>query len=89
MTKLEVSNRSFVEVRAQLLDIAAFLDRIDRADGKEDFRVTALLEASKLLSDGQPERTRRILELLSRPGMEPEQNPQGKSACGAPRPDQF
>ena len=60
----------FLEHRAKLLDIAAFLDRVDRAedDGSgEDFRVAALREAVALLLDGEGQRTRRILEHLSDP----------------------
>jgi len=62
----------FLEHRAKLLDIAAFLDRVDRADpgsgapgGGEDFRVDALRTALDILRDGRPQRARRILELFS------------------------
>ncbi|MSR18268.1 MAG: hypothetical protein EXS00_03705 [Phycisphaerales bacterium] len=54
-----------MEHRAKVLDIAAFLDRVDRAGGEDDYRVAALRVAISLLLDGKPERARRILELWS------------------------
>jgi hypothetical protein len=60
----------FLEHRAKLLDVAAFLDRVDRAAGHakgDDFRVEALRRAAAILIDGKPDRARRILELLSDP----------------------
>lgn len=78
----------FMEHRAKLLDIAAFLDRIERgAGGKfpaDDFRIKAMLEAVKMLLDGQPQRARRVLEILSDPTMEPLESAAGmKGAAGA------
>ena len=58
----------FMEHRAKLIDIAAFLDRFDRAPAvgdETDFRVEAFRRALAILSDGGPERARRILEILS------------------------
>ena len=50
--------------RHRLLDIAAAFDRIDRADGADDIRsdrrLTTLREAARLLTDGRPERARRV-----------------------------
>jgi len=68
LTGPEVVDLYFMEHRAKLLDIAAFLDRLDRATppaAAEDVRVRALRRAVLLLVDGRAERTRRILELLS------------------------
>lgn len=59
----------FMEHRAKVIDIAAFLDRLDRAeddgDGKPDHRTLALRQAIELLLDDKPGRARRIQELLS------------------------
>lgn len=59
----------FLEHRAKVIDVAAFLDRLERAaDGpadRDDFRVAALREAVALLGDGEGERARRVLDLLS------------------------
>ena len=77
----------FMEHRARLIDIAAFLDRVDRsADdlGKEDFRVAAFRQAAAILIDGRPQRSRRILELLSDPSRESIPSAAGlKGAYGA------
>lgn len=64
----QVVQQYFLEHRAKLLDIAAYLDRIDRATAttaETDFRDHAFRQAVQLLTDGQPQRARRILELLS------------------------
>lgn len=75
----------FMEHRAKLIDIAAFLDRVDRAPadgGDEDVRLVALREALGILADGDGERARRILDLFSDPTEEPIAVAPGKGACG-------
>lgn len=67
-TREQVINRYFLEHRAKLLDIAAFLDRLDRAQpaaDHEDFRQSAFCQAIQILSDGRTGRAGRILTLLS------------------------
>lgn len=77
----------FLEHRAKLIDIASFLDRVDRApaEGHEtDFRVEAFRRALAILDDGEPERARRILELLSDHSTAPIESAAGmKGAFGA------
>lgn len=73
----------YIPVRAKLLEVAAFLDRVERHGVADDFRCAALREAAALLVDGQPERARRILESLSDPTTEPEATSSGKAALGA------
>jgi len=86
MRRADVVDRYFLEHRAKVLDIAAFLDRVDRAAGDggrvEDFRMTALRRALALLDDGQPERAKRILELFSDPTTEPIERAGAKGATG-------
>ena len=67
LSKRAVADRYFLEHRAKVLDIAAFLDRFDRAQGEgaDDFRVAALRGCCAVLLDGESDRARRILELLS------------------------
>lgn len=90
LTAREVVEAYFLEHRAKLLDLAAFLDRVERAaDGPrvagEDFRIRALRDAIALLIDGRPERARRIQERLSDPSSEPLHSAAGmKGAFGAP-----
>jgi hypothetical protein len=68
-TSQEVVDRYFLEHRAKLIDIAAFLDRVDRAgdsiNGKADYRVAALSEALSVLSDGRANRAARTLAIFS------------------------
>jgi hypothetical protein len=77
----------FMEHRAKLIDIAAFLDRFDRATddsgGADDFRMAALRKAIGILTDGRPQRARRVLEFFSDPTTEPIQAAGMKGALGA------
>ena len=62
----------FIETRHKLLDLAAFMDRIDRAGGAAgDFRWESLRASLEILRDAGPDRTRRILELMSDPTTAP------------------
>jgi len=78
-----VVDHAFIGVRARLIDVAAFLDRVERHGAADDFRCVALREAAQLLVDGQPERARRILEKLSDPTTTPDAVSTGKAALGA------
>ncbi len=86
-TREQVINLYFLEHRAKLLDVAAFLDRIDRAQpgtASSDFRETALMQAIGVLIDGQPQRAKRVLQLLSDTTSEIPQSALGmKGASGA------
>ncbi len=79
----------FLEHRAKVVDIAAFLDRVERArgdgacDGGEDFRVAALRAAIGVLVDGKAERARRVLEVLSDPTVDPAASAAQQGAVGA------
>jgi hypothetical protein len=75
-----------VPARARLIDVAAFLDRVERYRLADDFRCAALREAAAVLVDGKPDRARRILEKLSDPTSEPEAFSSGKAALGAWQP---
>jgi len=64
-------DRCFLEIRHRLLDIAAGIDRIDRADDaaktRSDHRYLQLEEAVRLLIDGKPDRAERIQMVFSLP----------------------
>jgi hypothetical protein len=79
---LKLTLLGFSDARARILDIAAFLDRRDRHGERGDIRHEALRQALRLLADGQPDRTRRILDLLSDPTTEPLAKSPGKGAIG-------
>jgi len=88
ITKRAVVDRYFLEHRAKVIDIAAFLDRVDRAQGEgastEDYRRKALEACCAILTDGKPDRARRVLELLSDHTTEPIAKAPMKGATGAP-----
>lgn len=73
----------YMEARARLLDVAAFLDRMDRASGTDDHRLRSLRAALALLNDGKADRTRRILESWSDPTAAPAESADTKGATGA------
>ena len=73
----------FMDARARLLDVASFLDRVQRADQMEDYRVQALLHAVSLLANAGPNRTGEILLSLSDPTEEPIPEAHTKGAAGA------
>ena len=81
----ELVDEYFIENRTKLLEIAAFLDRIDRADGTyaaKDFRMKAFTEALGALH-GEGNRLDRIQHLLSDPRTAPLDALDRKSALGA------
>lgn len=90
LTRSQVVDAYFMEHRGKLLDLAAFLDRVDRASAPagapDDFRVAALRSAAAILTEGRPDRARRILELLSDPSADPVAAAGTKGASGAPQP---
>lgn len=73
----------FMDARSKLIDIAAFMDRVERAEGEEDFRMHAFREALKQLERGGAERAKHVLLTFSDPTTEPIAEAPGKSACGA------
>ncbi|MCH2152586.1 MAG: hypothetical protein MK089_04525 [Phycisphaerales bacterium] len=89
MTLEEMTDAYFLDHRAKLIDIAAFLDRLDRAQSDQtddDFRIKAFRECLQLLIDGRSDRARRILEKLSDHSTEPLDQAPMKGAMGAPPP---
>jgi hypothetical protein len=83
MTRQQVLDLYFLDARCKLIEVAAFLDRVDRAEGSADFRLEELKATLPLLSLPEPGRARRILEALSDPTVEPIPQAPGKGACGA------
>ena len=83
MTRQQVLDLYFMENRARLIDLAAFLDRVDRASGDPDFRLDAFKQAMRELSGGQPERAKKVLLSLSDSTTEPVEKAPGKGAAGA------
>lgn len=89
LSRTQVADLYFLDHRAKIIDIAAFLDRYDRADadtGDVDFRMVACRKAIELLLDGQGNRAARVLDLMSDPGTEPIDQAGMKGACGTQPP---
>ena len=53
-SKKEVLGADFAAARAGVLDVAAFLDRVDRGEGEADFRYRALLEVLRCCPSPAP-----------------------------------
>ena len=66
-----------------MIDLAAFLDRVDRGTGEADFRLGALRKALKALERAEPDRAKEVLLALSDPTAEPIAKAPGKGAVGA------
>lgn len=81
----ELVDEYFIENRTKILEIAAFLDRLDRADptyAARDFRMKAFAEALAGLSRAS-DRVDYIQNLLSDPRETPLDALDRKSALGA------
>lgn len=64
-SKKELLDLQFIDARHKLIDIAAFLDRIERHPGDEDYRFTAMKNALPILLSDRPDRARAVLESFS------------------------
>ncbi len=83
MTRQQILDLYFMDARSKLIDIAAFLDRVDRAEGEPDFRLEAFRQALQELHGGEPQRAKNVLMSLSDPTKEPIAKAPGKGAVGA------
>jgi len=83
MDRSRITDLYFTEARSKLIDLAAFLDRIERSDGADDFRIKSLRTALVELANPGSEKARKILLLLSDPTKEPIAEAGTKSASGA------
>lgn len=73
----------FMDARSKLIDLAAFLDRVQRAGQDGDFRVQALKNALALLSADAPSRAREVLLSFSDPSTQPIEKATMQGAIGA------
>lgn len=86
LSATQLVDEYFIENRNRLLELAAFLDRIDRADtsvGRADFRMQVLRDAVVALTTAAPDRLRHIQLLFSDPTTEPLAALDRKGAVGA------
>jgi hypothetical protein len=89
MTRQQILDLYFMDARSKLLDLAAFMDRVDRASGEADFRFGAFRKALTAL-DAKKNRAEKVLLSLSDPTKAPIPAATTKAATGAypPAPKQ-
>jgi hypothetical protein len=83
MTKAEILDIYFADARSKLIDLAAFLDRIERSAGDDDFRVRSFRAALSHLTEEEAEKAKAVLLTLSDPTTEPIAVATTKGAAGA------
>jgi len=83
MTRQQVLDLYFMDARSKLIDLAAFLDRVHRAEGPDDFRFAAFHQALEQLAAKSPNRAEKVLLALSDPTTDPIPTATTKAACGA------
>ncbi|HZJ38804.1 MAG TPA: hypothetical protein VFD18_06495 [Chthoniobacterales bacterium] len=83
MTKAEILDLYFADARSKLIDLAAFLDRIERSSGEDDFRVRSFRAALSHLTSGETEKAKAVLLTLSDQTTEPLPVATTKGATGA------
>ena len=83
MNRQQVLDLYFMDARCKLIEIAAYLDRVDRAAGPADFRHKAFHRAIKRLGGKRPVRAREVLRAFSDPTTKPLAKATVKGATGA------
>jgi hypothetical protein len=83
MTRQQTLDLYFMDARCKLIDLAAFIDRMERSSGDEDFRMKGFRQALAELSKGETEKAKRVLLTLSDPTTDPIPAATTKAACGA------
>lgn len=85
-SKQDLLDLQFIEVRHKLIELGAFLDRIDRHPGEGDFRLQALKQALPILLQEDGNRAAALLEAFSDHTLEIPLSAPFQGACGAPNP---
>jgi hypothetical protein len=86
LTQRQLVDEYFIEHRTKVLDLAAYLDRLDRArefDAHDDFRLNAFRQALQVLSGSSGGRMQQIQMILSDPRTDLLDHLDRKSAFGA------
>lgn len=83
MTRRQILDLYFMDARHKLIDLAAFMDRVDRAEGEDDFRMNAFREALEQLSKNNREKAKEVLLAFSDPTTAPIAKASVKGATGA------
>ena len=86
LDRRQLVDEYFIENRTKILDIAAFLDRLDRAGAESnppDFRMEAFERALGVLNNATDSRVVEIQMIFSDPTEQPKAELDQKSAKGA------
>ncbi len=83
MTRQQVLDLYFLDARHKLIELAAFLDRAERATGKDDFRLQAFRTALGKLDGKKKNKAKSVLLTFSDPTTKPVAKAEGKGAVGA------
>lgn len=84
-SKEAVLDADFASARASILEVAAFIDRVERGEGDADYRYEAIKKILPLLLTEGSNHARDILETLSYTDEEVPETVKTKAASGAPR----
>lgn len=84
LKKEELLDLQFVDARARLIDLAAFLDRLDRHEGSADVRLRYFKEALPILLEDRPDRAKAVLEKFSDHSSDLPETAPFQGASGAP-----
>jgi hypothetical protein len=74
----------FIDARARLIDLAAFLDRLERHEGADDIRLRYFREALLILQENRSDRAKAVLEKFSDHTTELSETALFQGASGAP-----
>ena len=93
MKRSTITDLYFMEARSKLIDLAAFLDRVERSEGNDDHRLRAFRRALQQLAARAEDsdsgsvihrhRAEETLLAFSDPTREPAVQAGGKAATGA------
>jgi hypothetical protein len=83
MNRQQILDLYFLDARHKLIELAAFLDRVERADGRDDFRLKTFRVALAKLEDKEKHKAREVLLTFSDPTLKPIAKAEGKGAAGA------
>ncbi|HSY19797.1 MAG TPA: hypothetical protein VK815_15745 [Candidatus Acidoferrales bacterium] len=83
MTRQQVLDLYFLDARHKLVELAAFLDRAERASGTDDFRLQAFRAALASLNGKKKHKAKAVLLAFSDLTTKPIAQAPGKGATGA------
>jgi len=83
MKRQQVLDLYFLDARHKLVEVAAFLDRVERATGNDDFRIRAFRSAVGKLANKKKGKVKSVLLAFSDPTKEPISAATTQAACGA------